>query len=49
MFQYDSSDASDERMTFLDEVAKLLNLHPDVRQQLVYNTRVSAFYKLIES
>ncbi|VDN04999.1 unnamed protein product [Thelazia callipaeda] len=45
---YDSSDASVERMSFLSEMSKILDLHPEVKQQLVYNTRVSAFYKSIE-
>ncbi|VDK84101.1 unnamed protein product [Onchocerca ochengi] len=45
---YDSSDASDGRMIFLNEVSKILDLNLNVKQALLYNTRVNAFHELIE-
>uniref|UniRef100_A0AAF5RVH9 Leucine-rich PPR motif-containing protein, mitochondrial n=1 Tax=Wuchereria bancrofti TaxID=6293 RepID=A0AAF5RVH9_WUCBA len=45
---YDSSDASDTRMVFLNETSKILDLHLNIKQELLYNTRVNAFHELIE-
>uniref|UniRef100_A0A1I7VXB0 RAP domain-containing protein n=1 Tax=Loa loa TaxID=7209 RepID=A0A1I7VXB0_LOALO len=45
---YDSSDASDVRIMFLNETSKVLDLHLNVKQELLYNTRVNAFHQLIE-
>ncbi|OZC05077.1 hypothetical protein X798_07944 [Onchocerca flexuosa] len=45
---YNSSDASDGRMVFLNEVSKILDLHLNIKQELLYSTRVNAFHELIE-
>uniref|UniRef100_A0A915PYG6 Uncharacterized protein n=1 Tax=Setaria digitata TaxID=48799 RepID=A0A915PYG6_9BILA len=45
---YDSSDASNTRLVFLTEMSKVLDLHSNVKQQLLYNTKVNAFHRLIE-
>uniref|UniRef100_A0A158Q792 Leucine-rich PPR motif-containing protein, mitochondrial n=1 Tax=Elaeophora elaphi TaxID=1147741 RepID=A0A158Q792_9BILA len=45
---YDSSDISGEQMVFLNETCRVLDLPLDVKQELLHNTRVNAFHKLIE-
>ncbi|CAG9535781.1 unnamed protein product [Cercopithifilaria johnstoni] len=45
---YDSSDASDARIVFLNETSKILDLRLNIKQELLHNTRVNAFHKFIE-
>ncbi|VDO30021.1 unnamed protein product [Brugia timori] len=48
LITYDSSDASDTRMVFLNETSKILDLHLNIKQELLYSTRVNAFHELVE-
>ncbi|KAM3717118.1 Leucine-rich PPR motif-containing protein [Dirofilaria immitis] len=45
---YDSSDASNRRITFLNEVSKILHLNLSIKEELLYSTRINAFHELIE-
>ncbi|KAK6108420.1 hypothetical protein QQG55_32025 [Brugia pahangi] len=48
LISYDSSDASDARMVFLNETSRILDLHLNIKQELLYSTRVNAFHELVE-